>query len=187
VTKKPNRAEHRPDGTTVIFIQRRNGETYECLIDTVDYPLVKDNRWHILKVSDLMYAISVLTKEAGGKPGAAILLHRLIVPGFEFIDHKNRNGLDDRRQNLRPALRFENHGNIKKPRHGKTSKFKGVCWDKSCNKFVATISIKNRDVKLGRFISEEDAARAYNVAAKEHFGEFANPNYFVPSTYEFVG
>jgi hypothetical protein len=182
VTKKPNRAEHRPDGTTVIFIQRRNGETFECLIETADYLLVKDYRWHILKVSDLLYAISVLTK-ADGKPGAAILLHRLLLPGFEFIDHKNRNGLDDRRENLRPALRFENHGNIKKPRHGKTSKFKGVHWDKSCNKFVAGISIKNKNVRLGRFTSEEEAALAYNIAAKQHFGEFANPNH-VPSACE---
>jgi hypothetical protein len=91
VTKKPNKAEHRPNGTTVIFIQRRNGETYECLIDTVDYPLVECYRWHILKVSDLLYAISVLTKEAGGKSGAAILLHRVLLPGFELVDHRNRN------------------------------------------------------------------------------------------------
>ena len=51
MTKNPNRAEHRLDGTTVIFMQRRNGGTFECLIDTVNYPLVKGYRWNTKRIS----------------------------------------------------------------------------------------------------------------------------------------
>jgi AP2 domain len=174
VTKKPNRAEHRPDGTTIIFIKQRSGETFECLIDSSDYPLVKDYRWHILKVAHLRYAVASVRKP-DGKQGA-VLLHRIVMPDAELIDHKNRNGLDDRRENLRPATRLQNTGNTRKPTHGKTSKFKGVFWDKGRDKFGACISVENRNVNLGRFSSEEEAALAYNAAAEIRFGSFAVPN-----------
>lgn len=178
LTKRPNRAEHRPDGTTVIFLERRNGEVYECLVDTIDYPLVKDYRWHVLKVDYLLYGASTVRKP-NGKQGA-LLLHCVLLPDSEDVDHKNRNGLDNRKENLRRAAGPQNLGNTKKPRHGTTSKFKGVSLARGDNKFRAGISVQHKTVHLGRFISEEDAARAYNQAAQHYFGEFANLNQVEP-------
>lgn len=52
----------------------------------------------------------------------------------------------------------------------------GVCWDKSCKKWIAQIGIKDKIIKIGRYELELCAARAYNNKAKEFFGEFANLN-----------
>ena len=86
-------------------------------------------------------------------------------------DHINGNTLDNRRCNLRVCTRERNTGN-QKPLRGITSKFKGVCWVKARSKWRVAISGKF----IGEYISELDAAKAYNEAAKKHFGEFARLN-----------
>ncbi len=57
-----------------------------------------------------------------------------------------------------------------------TSKYKGVCWFKTRNKWVAQIMIDGKNKHLGYFVDERDAGVAYNIAAKELFGEYANLN-----------
>ena len=60
---------------------------------------------------------------------------------------------------------------------GKTSRFKGVCWDKSKGKWQAGITINRRYIFLGRYADETDAARAYDAAALAAWGEFARLNF----------
>ena len=106
------------------------------------------------------------------------LLHRLVL-GIEDtkvdIDHINGNGLDNRRENLRVCSRSQNMGNCKKHADG-SSRFKGVCWNKNRNKWYARICLNYKPYPLGSYLNEEDAARAYNKAAIEKFGEFARIN-----------
>lgn len=100
--------------------------------------------------------------------------HREIL-GFPTgeIDHKNGDGLDNRRENLRVCSRLENNRNQRKSKRPLTSKYKGVSWDKKSKKWLAHISIMNKCKYLGVFSDEWEAALAYNKAAEEKFGEFA--------------
>jgi hypothetical protein len=113
-----------------------------------------------------------------------IYLHRLImfkifgahILGFE-IDHINRNGLDNRRSNLRLASRGENAANKSKAK-GASSKYRGVAWRQNNRKnpWVAYISKNNRRIDLGYFATEELAAAAYDKKAAELWGSFAYRN-----------
>lgn len=115
-----------------------------------------------------------LRAQIGGK---AVLFHRLVAAriGYEqflHVDHINHNKVDNRRGNLRGATNAQNSRN--KIKKGETSsKYKGVTWDKQNNKWRAAITVDYKSKKLGRFIEENDAARAYNEAAIMYFGEFA--------------
>ncbi len=92
-----------------------------------------------------------------------------------MVDHRNHDGLDNRRENLRPCTRKENQRN-QKIQHGKASKFKGVFRD--CpDKWTSLITVNGRKIRLGNFALEEDAAKAYDKAAQQHFGEFACLNF----------
>jgi len=102
-------------------------------------------------------------------------MHRDLFPGARMVDHINGNGLDNRRENLRPATNRENQGNSEK-QQGVSSRFKGVCWVKSKGRWTAYIKTKKRLEKLGYFDDETQAAKAYNMAAIEVFGEFARLN-----------
>jgi len=106
--------------------------------------------------------------------------HRLVMglqkgDGFE-VDHINHNGLDNRRSNLRVCSKKQNQLN-RRPDSGSTSEFKGVHWSKTRNKWYARIHLNGNDKHIGVFISEIDAARAYDRYAAEHFGEFAYLNF----------
>ena len=80
--------------------------------------------------------------------------------------------LDNRRSNLRLCTRAQNQANkLKKP--GCSSTFKGVSWNKAAKKWQASIRVSQKLIALGLFNDEVLAARSYNVAAVEHFGEFA--------------
>jgi hypothetical protein len=168
-TKRPNDVEHRTDGTTAIILECQNGETFECVIDTPDYDLVKHYRWHCGKHRHIMYAASSIKKQQ-------LAVHRLIVPGCERVDHKDHDGLNNRRDNLRPTTAGQNAKNRMKHRE-KFSKFKGVAksnW--RAKKFKASIRIDRKLIHLGYFDSELEAAARYNEAAEAGFGEFAHLN-----------
>lgn len=93
------------------------------------------------------------------------------------IDHINRIRSDNRVENLRDAITHTNNlGNQSIQSRKKTSKYKGVCWDANRKKWMASIKVSRKFKYLGRFDVEEDAAKAYNKAALEIFGEFANIN-----------
>ena len=96
------------------------------------------------------------------------------LTGWSRVDHINGNGLDNRRSNLRPASRSQNGANRGAPSNN-TSGFKGVTRFRL--KWMAKIQVHGRTIHLGLFATPQEAARAYDTAALEHFGEYARPNF----------
>ena len=105
------------------------------------------------------------------------LLHRVIMgdPDGKMIDHINTNKLDDRRENLRIATNQQNQCNKNKTKSN-TSGFKGVCFYKQTQKFVAQIRINGKKKHLGYFATAEGAHEEYKRAAVKYHGEFARFN-----------
>jgi hypothetical protein len=92
-----------------------------------------------------------------------------------FVDHKDRNPLNNCRINLRICIASQNLCNTTSAKNS-TSKYLGVSWSSDSMKWMAQIVKNNKHFYLGRYKIEEDAALAYNKAAIEIHGEFANLN-----------
>ncbi|OLT51835.1 hypothetical protein BJF87_15540 [Gordonia sp. CNJ-863] len=111
-------------------------------------------------------------------------LHKLILTRVlgrdlssdEFADHKNRNRLDNRRENLRLATRAQNNANRKSARRS-TSQFLGVCWHKRQEQWAATLRTDKRQIHIGYYANEAEAAWMYDQWALQIHGDFANPNF----------
>ncbi len=152
-----------------LIIRRRNGDEYTVLFDAEDEAFVRSHSWHIVPNHDRIYVRS------GGQ--GYQYLHRLLVPNCPTVDHINGNGLDNRRANLRPATKAQQTMNRRRRSDNQTSRFKGVRHLPS-QKWSARITLRGQEISLGTFLSEEEAARAYNEAACRYFGEFALLNLF---------
>jgi hypothetical protein len=99
-----------------------------------------------------------------------IKLHRLIM-GLDFgdkmvVDHINGDQLDNRKANLRLLTRGQNIQNRHKSQGA--SKYRGVCWDKSRQKWKATVTLNYKAHQLGRFDTEEEAAAVALAFRREH-------------------
>ena len=110
-------------------------------------------------------------------------LHREVLGVTDplvFVDHRNGDGLDCRRANLRPATRAENSRNQTK-RAAATSKFKGVSWVKRTKAWFVSIGWRENGRQISKYVGyykdEVEAARAYDEAARREFGEFARLNF----------
>jgi endogenous inhibitor of DNA gyrase (YacG/DUF329 family) len=142
----------------------------DIIIDKNSYSTVKEYTWHIHESSsNIFYA------RTRGINKKTIRLHKLLMFGFKetklHVDHINRNTLDNRLCNLRICVHKQNvanRGGLK----NKTSKYKGVHINSKTNKWVSQCSGKH----IGCYISEEEAAIAYNKKAYELFGDFAYLN-----------
>lgn len=113
--------------------------------------------------------------------GKSYLAHRLAFIWMtgkcpELIDHINHDPSDNRWKNLRPATHAQNMRNMRS-RTGSSSKYLGVSWGKASGKWRSEIKVDGNSKHLGLFANEAEAAKAYDEAAKKHFGEFANLNF----------
>jgi len=91
-------------------------------------------------------------------------------------DHKNKDGLDNRKSNLRTCCKSQNMSN-RKIQLNNTSGYKGVYWHKYARKWMASIKVNKKPIYLGLFVDPIEAALAYDKNAVEKFGEFADTNF----------
>lgn len=146
-----------------------NSAKMEVLIDAADLPLVSEGRWTVAQQKCWgYYAVRVIK-------GRMRLLHRYLlgVTDRRLVDHINRNGLDNRRANLRVCTPTQNNANRTVSRTSKSG-YKGVWWhQQSARPWRAAIKVHGQRRYLGTFRTAEEAHGAYLLAAKREFGEFA--------------
>lgn len=142
-----------------------------AIVDAADYALVAPYRWYAHKGKKTWYARA----DVGGRVDRRrIYMRRLLCEG-QSIDHRDGDGLNNCRANLRPATESQNQANRRKAA-GTSSTFKGVTFDRNRGKWLAQIVLDGRRVHLGRTDDELLAAARYDIAAKAAFGEFATSN-----------
>jgi hypothetical protein len=144
----------------------------EAIVDANQFEFVSRWFWHARFSHGTWYATTV-------EKGKRLHLHNLICPpnkGF-IIDHRNGDGLDNRQRNLREATPSQNQQNRLAVVRQKTSQYRGVCWNRACKKWQADLMFQQVNHNLGWYVVEEDAARAYDEAARKYFGDFARLNF----------
>jgi len=120
VRKNQNYIEHLPDATTVLTLEYK-GRWLPCYIDTANYAKIKDYQWRILKNRRTFYARTDGRDESGRLK--ILYMHVLLFPNPEVlvngvtVDHRDRNGLNNRTANLRNATKREQAQN-RNPRPG---------------------------------------------------------------------
>jgi hypothetical protein len=137
-----------------------------ALVDKADHEYLSQFRWGLMRIPKggdkvLRYAVRTINKNATTE---MVLMHREIlgVSGGQIVDHIDGDGLNNFRANLRLATVAQNQMN-KAPIGA--SAYMGVSFDKSRERWRAQIKIGGKAVNLGRYATELEAARAYDVAA----------------------
>lgn len=144
-----------------------------ALVDDEDYALVAPWKWSYFyhPRCHTGYAYRM------GSGNKGVFMHRLILGAIsgQDVDHRNHDGTDNRRDNLRLCTRSENNANAR-PRTGHTSVYKGVSLFRDHVRWRAQAQAYGVNYHLGLFGTEQEAARAYNAFATEHWGIFARLN-----------
>lgn len=154
---------------------------YTALIDDDDYTKVAAFSWYAAEYGRERGRSIYAQREIKNSDGSTtcLKLHQMLFPPQPgmIVDHRDGNGLDCRKENLRYATRLNNGSNKRKTIRPSTSKYKGVCWRKDANCWRASIRVRGVLKSLGNFLNETEAAQAYDRAAMENFGEFAALNF----------
>ena len=146
-------------------------------VDDDDYEFLMQWKWYIHVSKNNNYVCRSARIGEYSNKRCAIKMHRVILGITDskvFVDHKDHNGLNNQKNNLRVATRSQNNTNRKSKRNG-TSIYLGV--SKFNNKWRASIRSNGNYFYIGLFISEIDAAKAYDKKAMELHGKWANFNF----------
>jgi len=143
-----------------------------ALVDDADYALVSKHRWHYVGIGNNWYARTTIFVQGVGRK---VRMHRLILdaPDGVLVDHKDGDGTNNQRHNLRVASNSQNKMNGRRSAH----KLKGVHARKGGLKWEARITHAGKQAHIGEYLSTIEAAFAYDRKARELFGEFACPNF----------
>lgn len=139
-----------------------------AIVDDCDYDYLMQWKWYYHKARSKGYA---------RRSYCTVYMHRLILERMGFknfarSDHINRDKLDNRRCNLRPATDRQSNCNRGKPNNN-TSGYTGVCWDKAREKWYVQIQVNGKNMYIGRYDDLKEAVRVRNKAVLKYHGEFA--------------
>ena len=143
------------------------------LVDDEDFEKVEGKRWYV------SYHGYACRRNITGNGKREIQRMHWVIKGKPargfVVDHKNKDGLDNRRKNLRVCTIAQNGMNRGKNKNN-TSGYKGVVWFSRDKKWTAQITVNKKNKRLGYFENIKEAALAYNQAAKKYHKEFATLN-----------
>lgn len=144
------------------------------LVDDEDYSRVMEFRWQLNETKTSKRIVMYSTFAGFTQRLANFIMND--TNNSRMFDHIDRNPFNNCKNNLREATKQQNCFNTSK-RQNTSSKYKGVSLNKRLNKWHSYISRNYNRINIGWFETEEAAARAYDVKARELFGEFANLNF----------
>lgn len=151
---------------------------YTALIDDADYDMINKHKWCAVKYRHYVYAVRKVNKKM-------VPMHRIILNIADpkvFVDHKDGNGINNQRNNIRICSNAQNQHN-QRPRKKRTSKYIGVC---AVHRFHykywrAHIRVNNKSIQLADFPFTEEgelmAAKKRDEAVKKYHGEFGRLNF----------
>lgn len=150
--------------TKLIPLTGKQGQGKFTLVDDVDYPDLLKYKWHLAK-NGYVY-------RRGDNGQRTVYIHRQILkaPSNMDVDHMDKDKLNNTKANIRLVTTTQNLRNAR-PWKKATSKYKGVMW--SDQQWRAKIQVDGEQIELGYFLTQREAAIAYNEAALKYFGEFA--------------
>lgn len=163
---------------TRIQLNSRSSEKLFTLVDDEDAKFAASFKWSASRTRNNVYA--ACKQKVDGKP-TSIYLHRLLLgitdPNVE-VDHVNRDGLDNRRANLRPCTLLENRGNSA-GHVSRKARFKGVFFEDFVKgrPWRARVAHGGKVVFEQNFYTDVDAAIAYDAVAKRYYRHFAYLNF----------
>lgn len=144
-----------------------------ALVDDEDYDrVIEAGSWYAHQSLNTSYAKQNYRQDGGKYTTRS--MHNFVT-GLRYVDHINGNGLDNRRVNLRPATASQNQAN-QRMRRDNRSGFRGV-QHAPRGRWRALIVVRGKRISLGYYDAGEDAARAYDAAAQDAFGEYARLNF----------
>ena len=141
-----------------------------ALVDNSDYEQLIPYNWSTRRIKQCFYAFNF---QAG-------YMHRFILEltdGNVHVDHKDGDGLNNQRNNIRTCTHVQNCNN-KKSQINSSSKYLGVSWDAGKNKWRSQIKVNGKIKYLGAYTSEIEGAIIYNITSRRYRGEFAGTNKF---------
>lgn len=141
------------------------------IVDITDFHKVIEYHWtpDYNNKCKVIYATSKIK-------GKNTRIHNFLYPEADEVDHRDHDGLNNRRSNLRSVYRFQNSYNARGHKNG-TSKYKGVSWDSQRKKWKTQIYINEKKKFIGRYTNEIQAAKEYDKAAHKAWGEYAYLNF----------
>jgi hypothetical protein len=142
-----------------------------ALVSDIDYTYLNQWKWCADKGRNTYYAHRTLPKIRMHR----VILERMGFKNFDFSDHKDGNGLNNQRRNLRPATPGQNKCNQIKYKNN-TSGYKGVHWDRRNKKWRVQIRICGKLIHKGLYSDLIKASNAYDAAARQLHGKFAKLN-----------
>ncbi len=149
-----------------VTLPRKGNPPLFAVIDAADVPLVEGFNWHSCRQEHTTYAARTVC-------GRKLLMHRVLMgdPSCLEVDHRDCDGLNNRRTNLRMATSSQN-GMNRRIQSNNTSGLKGVSWSRRYGKWQAQVKIRRKAIHLGYFKSPEDAHAAYCEASADLHGDF---------------
>ncbi len=146
-------------------------------VDREDLPRIQERNWRITKGTTGRPRVVASIKTEKGYRNITLGAYLMEPPkGKQVYPRRFNEGLDYRKSNLIVCTLKERQRLLPKKRVETSSVFRGVSYSASSKKWRAGIEVEGKTLNLGEYDLEEDAALAYNKAAREHFGDLAYQN-----------